>query len=123
MILSTVVFSSAGVILPLVWLFTRSLSGAIAGGAAASICWLAALLAMAAGERLRATGQIMAFLVAATAIRTGIPLLAALAAIFLGRPLDVGSFLYYLIVFYGISLVAEIALILPGREGGSSSAN
>jgi hypothetical protein len=117
-----VVFAAAAIILPVVWLFTRNLAGVFAGVAAASICWFAALLALLAGERLRAAGHVMGFLVAGTATRTGIPLLAALVAVFLGRPLDDASFLYYLILFYPISLVAEIVLILPRRAGGSDSA-
>ena len=118
-ILSAIVFVAAGTILPVTWLFTRNLAGVFLGGAAASICWVAALLAMATGERLRAAGHVMAFLVAGTSIRTGIPLLAALVAIFYGRPLDDAAFLYYLIGFYPITLVAEIVLALPGRVDGS----
>ena len=70
---------------------------------------------MIAGERLRVAGNVMGFLVAGTAIRIGIPLMAVVLALFSGRPLDDPSFLYYLIVFYPVTLVAEIVLILPGR--------
>jgi hypothetical protein len=122
-IFSAVLFGAAGIILPVAWFFTRNLAGILAGGAAASICWLAALLAMYASERLRAAGHVMAFLVAGTTIRTGIPLLAALVAIFCGRPLDDPAFLYYLMGFYPITLVAEIVLALPGRVDGADSTN
>ena len=64
----------------------------------------------------------MAFLVAGTMIRTDISLLAAIVALFSGRPLDDAGFLYYLMVFYPIILAAEIVLILPGRAEGSGSA-
>jgi hypothetical protein len=48
--------------------------------------------------------------------------MAVVVVVFFGRPLDAVSFLYYLIVFYPITLAAEIAIILPGRVGGSGSA-
>jgi hypothetical protein len=121
-ILSTVVFAAAAVILPTVWFFTRNLVAACSGAAAAIICWLAALLAMMAGDRLGAAGQTMAYLVAGTMIRAGIPLMATVVVVFFGRPLDAVSFLYYLIVFYPITLAAEIAITLPRRVGDSDSA-
>jgi hypothetical protein len=121
--LTAVVVAAAAIVLPAGWLFTHNRAGLFAGVAAAGICWFAALLAMVTGERLRASGQIMAFLVTGTVIRTGIPLMAVLVAIFYGRPLDDSGFLYYLIVFYPITLAAEIILILPGRAEASDSAD
>ena len=122
-ILSAIVFVAAESILPVGWFFSRNPAGVIAGAAAAGICWFAGLLAMIASERLRAAGHVMGFLVAGTAIRIGIPLMAVVLALFSGRPLDDAAFLYYLIGFYPITLVAEIVLALPGRVDGSDSAN
>ncbi len=120
--LSAVVLVAAGIAIPFGWLLTRDRAVVVAGLAAAAICWFAALLAMAVGDRLRTTGHVMAFLTVATTIRMGIPLFAVVAAVFFRWPLDATDFLYYLIVFYPITLAAEIVLILPGGVGGSDSA-
>jgi hypothetical protein len=122
-VLSAVVVVAAGITLPLGWLFTRDRAGVVAGLTAAAVCWFAALLALGIGQWLRAAGHLLAFLTATTTIRMGIPLLAVAATIFFRCPLDATDFLYYLIVFYPITLAAEIVLILPGRAGGSGSAN
>ena len=46
-------------------------------------------------------------------IRMGIPLAAALTVYFRGGPLADAGFLYYLVVFYPVTLTAETLLFLP----------
>ena len=82
-VLSAVVLVAAGIAIPFGWLLTRNLwQLSLPASPAAAICWFAALLAMAVGDRLRTAGHVMAFLTVATTIRMGIPLFAVVAAVF-----------------------------------------
>ena len=49
-------------------------------------------------------------------IRMGVPLSAALAVFFLGGPLADAGFLYYVVLFYPVTLIAETFLSTPGSE-------
>jgi len=48
-------------------------------------------------------------------IRMGIPLAAALLVFLRGGPLADAGFLYYLVLFYPVTLTAETFLLLPKR--------
>ena len=48
-------------------------------------------------------------------VRMGIPLGAALLVVFRGGPLADAGFLYYLVVFYLVTLTVETFLALGGR--------
>jgi hypothetical protein len=50
----------------------------------------------------------------------GVPLAAALIAVFAGGPLADAGFLYYLVVFYPITLAVETLLALPRFAAGDS---
>ena len=49
-------------------------------------------------------------------VRMGIPLAAALIVYFSGGPLADAGFLYYLVVFYPVTLTAEIFLSRPHSD-------
>jgi hypothetical protein len=81
---------------------------ALAGG----LCLAGALIALVAGHRLG--GRLpLPGLLAGMAARMGIPLLGGLTIFFCGGPLAEAGILYYLLVFYPVTLVAEIGLSLP----------
>jgi hypothetical protein len=90
--------------------------GFLAGLAAGGVCLLAAWMALYSSEPLRRPQQMLTLVIVGMMIRMGIPLIAALAIFYLGGPLADAGFLYYLIVFYPVTLTVETLLSLPARE-------
>jgi hypothetical protein len=115
---------TAGTVLSLGWVAFHDQTGLMAGAVAAGVCLLAAWLALVLCEPLRSPQHLLALVLVGTVVRMGVPFAAILVIFFLGRPLADAGFVYYLMVFYPIALVAETAQILPGRQAkGSDSAN
>jgi hypothetical protein len=95
--------------------------GVLAAAAAAGLCLLGAVLALAVTHRFpdpKHLGQ--AFLVGMLP-RMGIPAGGAIALQLLGGILAEGGVLYYLLVFYPVTLAAEAWLSLPLHDGPGQS--
>ncbi|MCR4415843.1 MAG: hypothetical protein NUV77_25800 [Thermoguttaceae bacterium] len=87
--------------------------GVVAATLAALACWLGASAAMVAGERYRAPRMAVAGFFAGMVFRIGVPLgLVFFARLGGGALFDLGL-LYYLLVFYAVTLAVEIAMSLP----------
>ncbi len=119
--LGAVMLIAAGIILPLGWAVSGNRTGLLAGAAASGVCLLAAWTALCLGEPLRKPQHLVALVVAGTLVRMGIPLVAALAVFFRRGPLADAGFLYYLILFYPVTLTAETFLSLPERKNAPSA--
>ena len=114
--LAVVAVLAAAVILPLGWAISGNRTGLFAGAAAGGVCLLAAWTALGLSEPLRRPMYMLAQLFVGMLIRMGIPLAAALAVYFRGGPLADAGFLYYVVLFYPVMLVAETFLVLPARR-------
>ncbi len=115
-LLGAVVLVAAAVILPLGWAISGNRTGLFAAAAAGGVCLLAALAALAVSEPLRRPQHTLALVLLGMLIRMGIPLGAALTVYFHGGPLANAGFLYYLVVFYPVTLTVETFLSSPGCE-------
>lgn len=115
-ILGGVVLVAASVILPLGRAISSNRAGLFAGAAAGGVCLLAAWLALGLSGPLRRPQQTLALVLVGMLVRMGIPLAAALAVCFSGGPLVDAGFLYYLVVFYPLTLTVETFLSLPESE-------
>ena len=87
-----------------------------AAGVAAASCLLGAATALVVSHLLREPQHAMAALLVATTARMGVPLLVGLVAYLRGGPLAEAGLLYYLLVFYPVTLAVEIGLSLPQRR-------
>ena len=91
------------------------------GAAAAGVCLLGAVLALAASHSLRGPQAALVAMLLAMACRMGIPLVFAAWAHLSGGPLAKAGVLYYVLVFYLIALGAEVVLALPMAEAPASA--
>lgn len=114
---------AAAVVLPLGWAISGNRAGLCAGAAAGGVCLLAAGMALILSEPLRKAQYMLALVLVGIIVRMGIPLAAALAIIFRGGPLADTGFLYYLIVFYPVTLTAKIFLSLRPRDSPATIAS
>jgi hypothetical protein len=94
------------------WAF-QGPTGAIAATFAAAVCLAGAGLALGASRLLAHPSQAVANVLAGMMLRMGMPLGIALAVHLHGGPLARGGLLYYLLVFYPVTLGIETALSLP----------
>jgi hypothetical protein len=101
------------------WAF-QGPTGAIAAGLAAAVCLVGAGLALGASRWLAEPSQAVANVLVGMTLRMGMPLGIALAVHLHGGPLARGGLLYYLLVFYPVTLGIETALSLP-RSGGAAA--
>jgi len=81
--------------------------------AAAIPCLLGAGLALLIAEWLRGSKHVSAIAWAPIPLRTGVPLLCGLVVHLHGGPLAEAGFLYYLLIFYPVTLTVETILSLP----------
>lgn len=86
--------------------------GLLACALAAGLCLAGALVALISGHRIGGQSPLLGLLTGMAA-RMGIPLLGGLTIFFFGGPLAEAGILYYLLVFYPVTLVADIGLSLP----------
>ncbi len=113
------VTSVAGAIaLSVGWAASGSRQSLAAGGLAWGVCTLAATIALVAGEPLRKPQHVIASVVLGMTVRMGIPLAAAI--FFRQGPLADAGVLYYLILFYTLTLITETLLSLPEKKNTSS---
>lgn len=96
------------------WAF-QGPAGAFAAGLAAVVCLAGAALALGASWWLADPSQALANILVGATLRMGVPLGIALAVHLHGGPLAKGGLLYYLLVFYPVTLGIETVLSLPHR--------
>lgn len=111
-VLGIVVLGSGATASPVAW-WLGGAAGVTAAAAAAFLCLAGAILALVAGHLFRGPRHAWSALLAGMAARSGIPLVAALAIHLRGGPLAEAGLLYYLLVFYPITLTMETLLSLP----------
>ncbi len=111
--LGVVVCMATVIILPLGWAISGNRAGLIAGATAGGVCLLAGSMALILSEPLRRPQFVLTLIHVGMMIRLGIPLAAALTVYFLGGPLADAGFLYYLVVFYPLTLTMETFLSWP----------
>ena len=93
--------------------------GFVAVGVAGGICWGSASGAMLMSRYLQSLGATLAVILVPMALRTGVPLLLALAIRLRGQGLVDAGLVYYLLVFYLVAMAVEVPLSLP-RAGRAS---
>lgn len=111
-----VVLAGLVVVAPLAWLVAGPFSVVAAAVAAACCGFGAALgtfLGMVVGLAARGPGRAAYEFLAGMLFRMGIPLGAATAIHLAGGPLADAGLLYYLLLFYPVTLAVETALSLP----------
>ncbi len=124
-LLGVAFLAAAAVILPLAWAVSGNRAGLSAAAGAGGVCLLAAWMALVLSEPLRRPQHVLALVLVGMMIRMGIPLAAALTVFFLGGPLADAGFLYYVVVFYAVTLIVETFLSTPNcgpRKKGVSPA-
>jgi len=88
-------------------------AGMMAAAAAGGACWAGAAAGLAIG-RLFAP-NVFAALLAGMLVRMGVPLGFAVVILIGGGHLAQAGFLYYLLLFYPVTLIVETALSIPRR--------
>ncbi len=73
-------------------------------------------MALALSEPLRRRQHVLALVLVGMMIRMGIPLAVALTVHFFGGPLADAGFLYYVVVFYPVTVIMETFLTAPDYE-------
>jgi hypothetical protein len=84
-----------------------------AAALAAVVCLVGAASALVISHLLRGPRLALASLLVGMAVRSGMPLVLAIAVQIPGGPLAEAGFLYYLLVFYPVTLSVETVLSLP----------
>jgi hypothetical protein len=92
------------------WGGTFALAAAVL---AAILCWTGAAVSLAIANRLRRPNQLLAALYIGMIPRIGIPLGSGLAIHLIGGPLAQAGTLYYVLIFYPMTLIVETALRIP----------
>ena len=91
-------------------------SAVMAAGLAAASCWAGATAALAMAKVLRHPCNALERLLIGMTARMGTPLAVGLACHVIGSPLVGAGLLYYLLIFYPLTLVVETALSLPANQ-------
>jgi len=97
---------------PVAW-WTRGAMGLLAAGIAAAVCLLGAVGALLLNARCRGPSRALHGVVCSMAVRTGLPLVLAIALRFQEGALFKAGGVYYLLVFYLAALAIETPLSLP----------
>jgi hypothetical protein len=87
--------------------------GLTAAGVAAALCLLGAGTALVVSDLIREPQHALAALLIGMMARMGVPLLFGLVTHLRGGPLADAGLLYYLLMFYPVTLIVEIGLSLP----------
>ncbi|MBN1589970.1 MAG: hypothetical protein JW888_10680 [Pirellulales bacterium] len=99
--------------------------GPVSAAVAGLCCLAGAMLALISGEPFRTTERALHGMLLGMAFRMGIPLGVGLAVYLHGGALVQAGFIYYLLVFFEITLLVEVYLSLPPlqrRERNESGA-
>jgi hypothetical protein len=120
MILGLVVLVAAAATGPIAF-HLGGLAALMAASVAAVLCLAGAGAALVVSHRLQGPHQALVALSVATTLRMGVPLACGLVIHLLGGPLAEAGLLYYLLVFYPITLAVGTALSLPTSRRPMSS--
>jgi hypothetical protein len=90
----------------------------LAATLAAGLCLAGAAAALIIGDQLRGPGGVLAALWLGLFLRLGVPFAAGVTIHLHGGPLADAGFLWYIVVFYPITLVIGTILSLPQGTGG-----
>lgn len=96
------------------------MAGLTAAAMAAGLCLAGAGPALIISDRLREPHKSLGGLLAGTIVRMGVPLILGLAIHFSGGPLAEAGLIYYLLVFYPVTLTVGAALSLPAGPESES---
>jgi hypothetical protein len=88
----------------------------MAAAVAAALCWAGAAIALTTSRFLPGPSLALAALSTGMVARMAIPLAAGLALHLRGGPLAEAGMLYYLLVFYPVTLAVETLLSLPAPQ-------
>ena len=102
--------------------FLDGLPGAAAALGAAGVCLAGSTTALVSTHVLREAGLPLEAVLLGMGIRMGVPLAVALVCCFRAGPLANAGFLYYLLIFYPLTLLIETALSLPTCRQGKTPA-
>lgn len=94
-------------------------TGVTAAGLAATACLLGAAIALLAGQRVQGPEHALAALLVGMIARMGVPLIIGLVTHLRGGPLAEAGLLYYLLIFYPVTLTIEVALTLRQRPSAA----
>jgi hypothetical protein len=97
--------------------------GVGASTAAAATCLVGALIALLLGEVLQARHGVAAGVLVGMAARMGVPLVFVLIVHLHGGPLANAGFVYYLLIFYPVTLAVETVMSLPRSPSSGRSSN
>ena len=92
----------------------------LAATVAAALCFAGAAMALMAGSLLTGPRLALAALLIGIAARMAIPLIVGVALHLRGGPLAEAGLLYYLLVFYPVTLAVETLLSLPASQRSPS---
>ncbi len=96
------------------WL--RGWTGVAAALMAAGVCLLGATAALVASHVFRSPQQVLQGVLLGMAARMGLPLALAVIVLLVGGRLADAGFLFYLLVFYPVTLGVETAMSLPESQ-------
>ncbi len=113
--LGTVALVLYGVIAPIAYLCAGR-GGLWASALAGLACLAGAEIALVISHLLRAPGRVLWGLLFGMAARMGIPLTFGLVASLIDGPLARAGLLFYLLVFFPVTLAVETVLSLPQPE-------
>jgi hypothetical protein len=91
------------------------IAGLMAAAVAAALCLAGAGPALVISDRLRKPHEALVGLLAGTIVRTGVPLAFGLAVHLYGGLLAKAGLLYYLLIFYPVTLAVGTILSLPAK--------
>ena len=118
-LLGGVVLMVGAVVLPFGWAMSGNRAGFLAGAAAGGVCLLAAAVALTVSEPFRKPQYMLALVNVGMMTAWESPW-RRIGGTFRGGPLAEAGFLYYLVVFYPVTLAVETFLACPGPiEEGS----
>lgn len=104
---------------PIAWMLQGRM-GLAAAGLAAAICLIAGITGMLVGEALRSSNLIITQSLVPMLIRMGIALGVCMVISLRRGPLFQAGFVYYLLLFYLISLGPDTALLVRGLRASEA---
>jgi hypothetical protein len=119
LIFTGIMFGLAVIVAPLAWMFSGSM-GVAASTLAAAICLIGGIVGMSVAAWPNASTQVITQSLVPMMIRMGIALGACMAISLRRGPLFQSGFVYYLLLFYLLSLGPETALMLRGLKATGS---
>jgi len=102
-------------VVPVAWYYCGPIA-AVSAAVAGVCCLVSAILALVSGEPFRAKQQLLHAMLVGMAFRMGLPLGIGLAIYAYAAPLVEAGFVYYLLIFFELTLLVEVFLSLPPAQ-------